>query len=65
MGSCLGVIVSFALIALIITLSVIFGSKGETTSVRKIQFLHLRLEGIIPEKTGNTMDENAFLPVQG
>ena len=64
LGSCLGVIVSFALIALIITLSVIFGSKGETTSVRKNSVLLVRLEGIIPEKTGNTMDENAFLAIQ-
>jgi protease-4 len=64
LGSCLGVIVSFALIALIITLSVIFGSKGETTSIRKNSVLHLRLEGLIPEKTGNTMDENAFLAIQ-
>ncbi|MFZ1704178.1 MAG: signal peptide peptidase SppA [Saprospiraceae bacterium] len=60
LGSCLGVIVSFALIGLIIALAVMNGSKGESTYVKSNSILHLKLEGLVPEKTGNTADQNAF-----
>lgn len=57
LGSCLGVIVSFALIALVIVLSVTFSSTGKTSYYKKNSVLHLTLEGVVPEKTGNQTDD--------
>ncbi len=57
LGSCLGVIVSFALIAIVIVLSVTFGSTGKTSYYKKNSVLHLTLEGVVPEKSGNQTDD--------
>lgn len=64
LGSCLGVVVSFALIALILVISVVAGSKSSSATVKNNSVLHLRLEGLVPEKSGNVADETSFLQVQ-
>lgn len=64
LGSCLGVIVSFALIGLIIFLSILGSSKKESAYIKNNAVLHISLEGLVPEKTGNTADQNAFFDAQ-
>lgn len=64
LGSCLGVVVSFALIALILVISVISGSKSGSSTIKKDSVLHLKLEGLVPEKSGNVADQTNFLQAQ-
>jgi len=61
LGSCLGVIVSFALFFVIIIIIAVSGSESSGPSLGKNTVLHLNLNDFIPEQTDNAIQELSFM----
>ncbi len=61
LGSCLGVIVSFALFFVIIIIIAVSGSESSGPSLGKNTILHLNLDDFIPEQTDNAVQELSLM----